>query len=312
MAQAGPDDLADVLAGTRIVLDYLSTVTAAVCSAYLLERQSMLSQEQYARQAVISALLSGAAPDQPAGRAGIRLPVRYLVLALAVDRHADEAEPGPGAPIASRRKLRRLRAALDDLAAGPVLSVLDPAGGLALIPVDDGQWDWGSGKALLDSLRSAAGVEVTAAAELAAPREVAAAADRAREVLDVVRWFARPPGLYRLRDVVLEYQLTRPGQGRAELAALLDALDGHPDLVDTLRVHLESRLDRRRTAAELHIHPNTVDYRLRRVRALTGLDPADPAGLHHIAAALAARRAGTGAGSGAHVGDNDPRSEWLR
>jgi DNA-binding PucR family transcriptional regulator len=30
--------------------------------------------------------------------------------------------------------------------------------------------------------------------------------------------------------------------------------------------------DRRRTAERLHIHPNTLDHRLRRARRLTGLD----------------------------------------
>ncbi|MDG4863407.1 helix-turn-helix domain-containing protein, partial [Streptomyces sp. T-3] len=46
---------------------------------------------------------------------------------------------------------------------------------------------------------------------------------------------------------------------------------------------------RRPTAAELHVHPNTVDYRLRRISELTGLDPANTADVPLLSAALAAR-----------------------
>ena len=44
------------------------------------------------------------------------------------------------------------------------------------------------------------------------------------------------------------------------------------DLIDTLEVFLDADLDRRRAAERLHVHPNTLDYRLRRVAELTGLD----------------------------------------
>ena len=44
------------------------------------------------------------------------------------------------------------------------------------------------------------------------------------------------------------------------------------DLVDTLEAFLAADLDRRRAAAALHVHPNTLDYRLKRVEELTGLN----------------------------------------
>lgn len=46
----------------------------------------------------------------------------------------------------------------------------------------------------------------------------------------------------------------------------------------------------------LHLHPNTVDYRLRRIAVRTGLDPTRPADLPRITAALAARDAERAAG----------------
>jgi sugar diacid utilization regulator len=48
--------------------------------------------------------------------------------------------------------------------------------------------------------------------------------------------------------------------------------------------------DRRATAAAVHVHPNTLDYRLRHVAELTALDPATAHGLQVLGAALTARR----------------------
>ena len=85
-------------------------------------------------------------------------------------------------------------------------------------------------------------------------------------------------------------RLSRPSEALTGLAGLLDPLLGNPDLLRTLKAYLDTGLDRRRTAELLHVHPNTVDYRLRRAVALTGLDPVDPDQLQRIGAALAARR----------------------
>ncbi|MCF6467639.1 PucR family transcriptional regulator [Nonomuraea sp. MG754425] len=280
-ADAGPADLDDVLEANRIVLLYMEGATAAVCSAYLEERESLLSQEQHAMHAVVAALLGG----DRAALAGLRLPPRYLVLAVAAGRHPDE--DGPGGPVAGRRKLHRLRSAVQRFTAEPVLPALDTAGGLVLVPLQ------GEGPELGELARTAgkaAGVPVWLAAECAPPQEVPAAARLVEEVLEVVRVFEQPPGGYRLADVLLEYQLTRSSQATELLAGLLDPLLDHPDLLRTLTAYLDLGLDRRRTAELLHVHPNTVDYRLRRVVGLTGLDPMDPAHLQRIGAALAARR----------------------
>jgi DNA-binding PucR family transcriptional regulator len=47
-------------------------------------------------------------------------------------------------------------------------------------------------------------------------------------------------------------------------------------LVDTVRTYVETGFNLRRSADVLHVHPNTVMYRLRRVRELSGRDPHDP------------------------------------
>ncbi|MEV1240051.1 helix-turn-helix domain-containing protein [Nonomuraea sp. NPDC049750] len=289
-AAATPADFEDVLAANRLILVYTQAVTGAVCTAYLEERESMLSHEQHTMHATVSALLAG----DSAALAGVRLARRYLVLAVAAGRHADEDSDEPGGSIAGRRKLHRITTALRRHAAEPVLSVLDTTGGLVLVPcgpLDGCLAHVGEmAAATRADMSKAAGVPVWVAAELAPPAGVPAAAKLAEEVLEVVRLFQRPPGAYRLADVLLEYQLTRSSEATAALAGLLDPLLDNPDLLRTLKVYLDTGLDRRRSASLLHVHPNTVDYRLRRAVSLTGLDPVDPAHLQRIGAALAARR----------------------
>ncbi|MEV6447222.1 helix-turn-helix domain-containing protein [Amycolatopsis sp. NPDC051716] len=287
-ASSGSADVADLLEVADRVLAFVGTVTGAVTRGYLEELRTKVGQEHTARRTLLSVLVDGGPVDVVARSAGITLPARYVVLSVELGPHADEESPGVDAEIAVRRKLRRFLAAFEQACGDGVLASLDGPGGLVLLPLSDRLSD---GHAVLDAAGRAAGVTVLAAAETAAPAEVREVAAQTGEVLDVLRWFGRAPGLYRLDDVLVEYQLTRPGAARDRLAAALDPLEAHPELVETLDAYLALDTNRRRTAAQLHVHPNTVDYRLRRVRDLTGIDPLHPAGLPRIIAASAARRA---------------------
>jgi hypothetical protein len=280
--RAGAGDLDEVLAANRLILAYTGSVASTVCAAYLGERESMLSQERHAMHATVSALLAG----DRAALAGTRLAPRYLVVATALGAHADER----GGAVAGWRAPQRMRTAFQRYAAEPVLSALDSTGGLVLVPVSGREPTWCEVGEMVAAAGRAARAPLWGAAEWAEPGGVPAAARLTGEVLEVVRGFGRPPGAYRLADVLLEYQLTRPSAAMAGLAGLLDPLVEHPDLLRTLTAFLDTGLDRRRTAELLHVHPNTVDYRLRRASGLTGLDPADPAQLQRIGAALTVRR----------------------
>lgn len=289
-ADCDASDYADVVAAYSLFLEYNQIVSTVVCAGYSAARESMRSQEQDARHAVVSALLRGELPMNAGALAGVRLAPRYLVLTAAFGKHPEEADGRLFAPYATRTKLDRIRNLLDGVAAEPALTVLDPAGGLILVPAAEAMMDWDGARDLVAALSMAAGAPVWIAGELAEIEQVGSAARLTQEVLDVVRLFGRQPGLYRLSDVLLEYQLTRPSQAMTELARLLDPLEEYPDLLRTLEVYIENGLDRRQAAALLHVHPNTVDYRLRRVVSLTGLDPVDPVQLQRIGAALMARR----------------------
>jgi DNA-binding PucR family transcriptional regulator len=163
---------------------------------------------------------------------------------------------------------------------GDTLTALSPTGGIALLPSIDDR--------LHTRLQQAANVEITVAIDAATPATVPKAVRLAHEILDVATKTRREPGVYRLDDVLLEYQLTRPTEATARLAAALDPVD--EDLLRTLDTYLDTGLRRNATAAALGVHPNTVDNRLRRIGRLTGLDPTQPADLPMLRAAVAVRR----------------------
>lgn len=106
-----------------------------------------------------------------------------------------------------------------------------------------------------------------------------------------------------LRDVAIDHlllQLDDPERlrdfARTVLGPALDYDSDHSsELLHTARVLLEHDLDRRAAAAALHLHPNTVAQRMRRLEALTGLRLTRPRDLLQVTSALTvARIAGLG------------------
>lgn len=293
---AEPEDLADALRLSQLQLRYLQDVTATVAAGYFQERQTRFTEEQAARHDLVSALLDGGPVTEAAARAGIGLPPSYFVVGMRIGEHPDERRSDVTASVAARRKLRRVRTELERAVGDPVLSTLTPDGGVALIPgastaedatESDSTWL----NELISGATRAARCDLTVAVMVAGLSEVADAARTSRELLDVAIASGSPPGVYRMVDLALEFQLSRPGPAREKLAALLGPLGGEPHLLSTLHAYFRHGLSRRATGKHLHLHPNTVDYRLRKIAKLTGLDTTVATDLPRIRAALAAHAA---------------------
>ena len=292
VADARPEETAELVAAADRVQLYIQCVTGAVATAYLEEQQAISGEERDVRRALAAALMAGQPAEALAARLGVDLAQRWAVLALELGVHVDEKAVGVSGAVAARRKVRRVQAVLDQHVGAPALGLLDPAGGTVFLP-DEGS-ALSALPALLAELQVAAGASVRAAAACSdATDGLGRAATQARDVLRLVLDLERPPGLYLLRDVLLEYQLTRPSDAGPVLIGLLEPLERNPDLLLTLDAYLAEDLDRRRTAAALHVHPNTLDYRLKRIVELTGLEPATTSGLQLLAAAATARRLAT-------------------
>ncbi|WP_328649083.1 helix-turn-helix domain-containing protein [Amycolatopsis sp. NBC_00348] len=273
---------------TRLLAHTRATVEVLI-RHYVAALRARERKEQDEHGTLLTILTHGAAGSVAQVR-GFALVPQYVMLHLSFGPAAEPAAP----PGDSRKLTRRVLAALAPTGGDHVLSSLGAAGGIVLVPART-PVDWRRWREGLRDAEKAVGITITAAAAVVRPEEVAEAVIQTAEILDVLRWFDLPAGLYRLEDVLVEYQMTRPGEARAQLASLVNALTAYPDLIETLTVYTGQENNRRRTATQLHIHPNTVDYRLRRISEITGVDLSQPTALHRITAALAAHRAESGA-----------------
>ena len=77
--------------------------------------------------------------------------------------------------------------------------------------------------------------------------------------------------------VLLDEILTLVGrQDRLVDPRIVDLRSREPVLAETLRVYLDSFGDIASAAQSLHVHPNTVRYRVRRIEKLLSTSLADP------------------------------------
>ena len=280
---AEPDEVGDLLATVPALLQFLSAAVPAVAASYLTEQQALHAERREAGRALVAALLTGRESEPLAERIGLELSSHHVVVAIRVE--PPPPSDGGDARLAAHALVRRLRAELPPHA----LSALDHDGGTVLLPTTADALDQELTDAadLVGRLHTAAGIGLVGGIAAAETREdIPTAARQAADIAELVQKLGRPPGAYVLDDVLLEYQLCRPGPGRKRLARVMDRLAEHPDLLHTLRVFINSDHNRHRTADSLHLHRNTLNYRLRRVTELTGYNPADPADIRLLAASL--------------------------
>ncbi|RDI46441.1 PucR family transcriptional regulator [Nocardia mexicana] len=277
--------LPHAVTGGRL-LQLLESINTAVASAYL-DEQKLAGEHRASAHAVVSALLSGHGVTALTRQPGIRIAESYQVVALRIPSHPEEFGPRAEAQRAERRKLRRVRAALAEAFESPSLALLGAESGTVLIP-DDLPDSAGMSDTVLADMNAAAGVDLTATLVASGTDRIPAAAEEAHELLDLVRSIGRPPGLYRLADLAIEYQLTRPSPARDQLTAVIAPLGDFPELLDTLRAYIACGLNRKAAGRRMHVHPNTIDYRLRRIATVTGLDLTTAEGILRARIALLA------------------------
>jgi DNA-binding PucR family transcriptional regulator len=79
----------------------------------------------------------------------------------------------------------------------------------------------------------------------------------------------------------------------AWLHTVARSLEPGPDLVTTLDAYYRHDMNRGAAAAALNVHPRTLDYRLRRVAELTGIDPASTHGIRTLSTVVTRRLSGS-------------------
>ncbi|MFE7764452.1 PucR family transcriptional regulator [Streptomyces sp. NPDC057438] len=129
---------------------------------------------------------------------------------------------------------------------------------------------------------------------VARPPDSADALDLARRISRAAP--LRPPSArsrpHTLADVFVELAVADMPFADAWLRSLARRLDSGPDLLITLDAYYRHDMHRGTTAAALNVHARTLDYRLRRARELTGIDPGSTRGVRTLSAVVARRLSG--------------------
>lgn len=78
-------------------------------------------------------------------------------------------------------------------------------------------------------------------------------------------------------DVILE---EIPQEMREEfLESTMRKLLHHTELVDTLQCYIKNNQSIKKTASEMHLHINTLHYRLKQIKEITSIDPKETSGI---------------------------------
>lgn len=286
-ANAAEREAALVLAGD--VLRHMDQAAVAAAEGYLDELQARMSDHEVLRRDLLDDLIAGNGDSDRVRRLArsLKLPLAdgYVVVLVRGEDVAGDDDVAD-VPLAARVAMRRLVDA--------ARQKLRPPDGSLLVGMRGGE------VVALYPVKSTAGVDVlhaqaTELAQVVAERNacvgvggghpgiaaVALSYSEAREAVEIALGtgvLGRPV----VFDEVLIDALLRssPHPGRILDASVQPLLtydaEREAELVPTLRAYLASGFNLTRSAELLCVHPNTVVYRLRRIRELSGRDPANP------------------------------------
>ncbi|MBE1469502.1 PucR family transcriptional regulator [Kibdelosporangium phytohabitans] len=165
----------------------------------------------------------------------------------------------------------------------------DPGEFVALLPADE----TARALRLVQRFAELLGRPCAVGASVGALGDLAAALASARRLGQVAPVEAKPARLNVMADLFMELGVKQIPEIDSWLRATGARLASGPDLVRTLDCFYRNGMNRLTTAAALHIHPRTLDYRLRRVRELTTMDPVSVSGIRILSTTVTLVRSGT-------------------
>jgi hypothetical protein len=267
VAVATPEERDELPRAAELVMTYLDQVSGIVAGAYLEQREDHVSERERELRALFDALIGneplGPGDHETAARLGLTIGGMLAPFAATI---RGEGAGGHARAAAGLRATGALALTEGDRVVGLAQPGVDLAAALpadALVVVD-GESPRGELAASVADVRL--GIEI---AVRAGRTGVLALNDLAVDLL-----LARSPRVAAaLRERVLGPLGSKDNRSRG-------------DLLNTVAAYVELGKDRRQTSERLHIHPNSLDYRLRRARELTGLNLDDPEDLATMVLAL--------------------------
>ena len=264
------------------IISHVDDVSTTGARAYLDE----LSDRGLLRQDLLDALISGhgdeAATRRKAQSLHLRLGQNYLVVVLRAS--VLQREEAHEQPMGTRVALDRIVAATRNHlqpSAGTLLAGLHLRDVVVLYPVS-GPAEVGAVKRGCEALANSLAVDVSVGMSgwHAGLPAVRTAYEEALDAADIAAATGIRGRAVVLEEVLIEHLLRASRHADRILAEALQPLVEYDrahqaTLVATLRAYVDTRLNLTRSAEILGVHPNTVVYRLRRIRELSGRDPGD-------------------------------------
>lgn len=304
-----------VFAALRLVEELAATLTTSFLEQH--DRQLMTCEQ--ARRALLDRLLGGAflsdeEINDEGSRFGYDFDRPHAVLMIASggpDRRARaERRRSQAAPLEASSVVRR---AVDDLtSAMPRAAVVDPGGPIAHATVlvsCAAARDWPAVRSAAAAVQGRHDVLILAAGPVAGAGRLAAAYAEARQVLPLAMLVSRRPGIVDVDDLLVYRVLTTDARHRQRF---LDAVIGpllalapsrRAPFVEALQAYYDADGDVEAASEAMHVHVNTVRYRLRRIEELTGCSVRNPhdqlrlyLALHALVLSQAAQALDGGAG----------------
>jgi sugar diacid utilization regulator len=267
------------------IMRHVDRLSTAVADGYLNELQTAWSDRDTVHRELIDGLVSGQGDSERVRRLARQLKLglaeRYVVIVLrGQDPLAEEqAEQGLAARMALRRTVEAARRHLG-FASGGALVGLRRGEVVALCPaesaaaVDDVHTRAGELSHQLED----AGVFVGVGACHPGLPKVLDSYREARDAVEIAVAIGVSGRPLHFEDVVIDHMVRSSPHGDRILDSTMRPLLDYDaaksaQLVSTLRAYVAAGFSLTRSAKALQVHPNTVAYRLRRIREVCGRDP---------------------------------------
>jgi sugar diacid utilization regulator len=282
------DEHMAALEAAALLLRHIDDVTTAGLQAYLDEVQSPLSDLRLLRRDLLESLVAGTGDAEQVRRRvqslHVRLSEAYMVVVVrGTGARAPEIVGGPAATYASlRRIVEGVREYLRSDVGSVLVGVRDGEV-VALYPAAEA--------AAVDSVRAACvelaealasdGVTIGMSGWHAGVAAISIGYEEAKAAERLAEGTGRSGGALAFDEVLIDHIVRSSPVIEHALDETLRPLVEYDrarntDLVGTLAAYVEAGFNITKSAAALHVHPNSVVYRLRRIKQLTGRDVHDP------------------------------------
>jgi sugar diacid utilization regulator len=285
---AVPEEREAALEVAGQLLAHLDLHSVAAAQGFLSELGSVLSDQEILRRDLLDALLAGDGDSEQVRRLArsLRLKLRddyFVVITRGRERPLEESGEGSlTSRVALRRMAEAVRAQMRPRS-GSLLVGMRHGDIVALYPFEDPDEIETLKRAGCELARALAWNEARIGISSAhrGLGQLARAGAEATEALEIATGNSARARVVVFDDVLIDSIVRQSRHAERILDSTLRPLQAYDaqrnaELVATLRAYVASGFNLARSAETLSVHPNTVVYRLGRIREISGRDPHDP------------------------------------